>query len=235
MLNRIKNYFTAGEWVLWFASCTAIIISFFMFSNGALLTLVASLIGVTSLIFNAKGNFLGPLLIIVFGFIYGYVSYGYAYYGEMITYLGMTSPMALLALVSWFKNPFDKRNKMQVKVNSVKRAEAVFMLVLTAAVTAGFYFILRLLSTNNLFFSTLSVATSFSAAYLTFRRSPYYALAYALNDIVLIVLWVLASFENASYISVVVCFAVFLVNDLYGFFSWKKMRKAQKEKTLTEG
>ena len=55
----------------------------------------------------------------------------------------------------------------------------------------------------------------------------YYALLYGANDMVLIVLWVLASLIDTRYISVVVCFVVFLVNDLYGYFSWKKMERRQ--------
>ncbi len=47
------------------------------------------------------------------------------------------------------------------------------------------------------------------------------------NDVVLIVLWVLASVEDKRYVSVVVCFAAFLVNDIYGFYSWKRMEKRQ--------
>ena len=100
---------------------------------------------------------------------------------------------------------------------------------ITAAVTVVFYFILKYFNTANLIPSTFSVSTSFLAAYLTFRRSPYFALAYASNDIVLIILWVLASLNDISYISVVICFAVFLVNDLYGFISWLKMMKRQEK------
>ena len=76
--------------------------------------------------------------------------------------------------------------------------------------------------------STISVTTSFVAVYLTFRRSPFFALGYAANDVVLIVLWVLASITDARYISVVVCFAAFLINDIYGFLSWRKMKERQK-------
>ena len=101
------------------------------------------------------------------------------------------------------------------------------MLVLTAAVTFIFYFILEAFDTANILPSTLSVATSFAAVYLTFRRSPFFALAYAANDVVLIVLWTLAALDNITYISVIVCFALFLVNDLYGFVSWRKMEKRQ--------
>jgi len=81
--------------------------------------------------------------------------------------------------------------------------------------------------TANMLPSTLSVTTSFLAVYLTFRRSPYFALAYAANDMVLIVLWSLAATEQPSYLSVTACFGMFLINDLYGFVSWRRMQKRQ--------
>ena len=64
-------------------------------------------------------------------------------------------------------------------------------------------------------------------AALTYLRSPYYALGYAANDVVLIVLWVLASVVDISYLSMVVCFIMFLVNDLYGFINWRRMQRKQ--------
>lgn len=223
---KYLKYFTKFEKLLWLFSALIIIITFFMQSNGNLLSLIASLIGVTFLIFNAKGNPIGQFLTIVFSILYGFISYSFAYYGEMVTYLGMTAPMALLALISWLKHPY-KDNKSQVEVNHISKKEVGFMIALTAAVTAVFYFILSALNTANIVPSTISVTTSFLAVYLTFRRSPYFALAYASNDAVLIVLWALASVKDKSYISVLVCFIVFLVNDLYGFINWKRMEKKQ--------
>ena len=92
--------------------------------------------------------------------------------------------------------------------------------------------ILKYFNTANIVPSTLSVTTSFLAVYLTFRRSPYFAVAYATNDIVLIILWILASFSDIRYISVVVCFVSFLLNDIYGFISWQKMKTRQSQTTL---
>lgn len=220
------NYFSKGELLLWSLSVLFILVSFFAFDRENYMTLSASIKGATSLIFNAKGNPLGQILIVVFSVLYGIISFTFAYYGEMITYLGMTAPMAVFAFVSWIKNPYNGK-KSEVKVNDLKFAEIIFMLLLTAAVTIIFYFILKFFNTANLLPSTLSVTTSFIAVYLTFRRSPYFALAYAANDIVLIVLWLLASLTDISYVSVTVCFIMFLVNDIYGFISWIKMRKRQ--------
>lgn len=191
------------------------------------MTLSASIIGATSLILNAKGNPLGQLLMIVFSILYGLISLSFKYYGEMITYLGMTAPMALFALISWLRNPFNGR-KSEVAVNSLKGAEIVIMMFLTTLVTIVFYFILNAFNTSNIIPSTLSVTTSFIAVYLTFRRSPYFPLAYAANDIVLIILWILASATDTSYLSVVICFLMFLINDFYGFYNWQKIKKRQR-------
>ena len=223
-------YFTKCERLLWVGSVLLILLSFLLFDRSNILTLSASLIGVTALILNAKGNPVGQVLIILFSLFYGVISYTFAYYGEMITYLGMSAPMALAALISWLRHPYDG-NRAEVTVGHLHRWELWCLPVLTALVTVLFYFILEFFQTANLLPSTLSVATTFLAVYLTFRRSPYFALAYAANDIVLIVMWVLAAGTDITYVSVIVCFAAFLVNDIYGFANWRKMQKRQQHST----
>ena len=225
-MKKLINYFTKAELTLWGTSTVLILASFLAFDRTNYITLTASMVGATSLIFNAKGNPIGQALMILFSLLYGIISYTFSYFGEMITYLGMTAPMALFALITWLRNPFGG-NRAEVTVNRLKPLEVHLMLAMTAIITFGFYFILDAFDTANIIPSTLSVATSFIAVYLTFRRSPYFALVYAANDVVLIVLWTLASIENVTYISVLICFIMFLVNDLYGFINWKRMEKRQ--------
>lgn len=226
-MKKFLNYFTTTEKILWCSSVLLIITSFMAFDRENYLTLLASLIGVTSLIFCAKGNPIGQVLMVIFSIVYGIISYSFAYYGEMITYLGMSGPMAAFALIAWLKNPY-KGKKSQVKVNKISKKETVFMLVLSVLVTVLFYFILKYFGTANLIPSTISITTSFIAVYLTFRRSPYFALVYAINDLVLIVLWTPATLTDINYVSVLICFIVFFINDIYGFISWLRMEKLQK-------
>ncbi len=225
-MKKLTAYFSKSELILWGGSAGLILVSFLIFDRVNFMTLAASLIGVTSLIFNAKGNPFGQALMIVFSLLYGAISYTFSYFGEMFTYLGMTGPMALFALIAWLRNPY-KGNHAEVAVNRIGKWESMFMYMLTTVVTVVFYFILDHFNTTNMIPSTISVTTSFIAVYLTFRRSPYFALAYAANDVVLIVLWILAARENISYLSVIICFVMFLVNDLYGFFNWKRMEQRQ--------
>lgn len=225
-MKTMRNYFSKTEILLWSVSVLFIITSFCIFDRESYLSLAASLIGVTSLICNAKGNPIGQGLMIVFSLLYGVISFTFAYYGEMITYLGMTMPMALFALIAWLRNPYNG-NKAEVKVNSIRKKEQILMWLLTMIVTVIFYFLLNHFHTANIIPSTLSVTTSFLAVYLTFRRCPAFALAYAANDIILIVLWVMASIHDRKYISVVVCFIAFFVNDIYGYISWQQMKRRQ--------
>lgn len=225
-MHLFYRYFNIQEIILWILSVVGITISFFMFDTGNPMALVASLVGVTGIIFNARGNPAGQALMILFSVLYGIISYTFSYYGEMITYVGMTGPMACIALITWLRNPY-KGNKAQVAVAILGKREYILTFILAIPVTVIFYFILAYFDTANLITSTLSVATSFIAVYLTYRRSEYFSLAYAANDIVLVVLWTLAAVEDSSYIAVVVCFIAFLANDIYALIAWRKMRILQ--------
>ncbi len=219
MSNPIKNL-TKNEWKLWIGSVVIVIISNILTGTVDMLTLVAACIGVTSLIFAAKGNVWAQILMIVFSILYGIISWRFRYWGEMITYLGMTMPMAVFSTITWLKNP--AANGKEVAIQKLNLKHVIGLVVCGTITTAVFYVILRRLDTPNIVLSTISITTSFLAAALTMLRTSYYALGYAANDIVLILMWVLASMENPVYIPVVVNFAIFFINDMYGFISWKK-------------
>jgi nicotinamide riboside transporter PnuC len=145
----------------------------------------------------------------------------------MITYLGMTMPMAVVSLISWLRHPYKKT--AEVAVSKLTRGKLIFTAVSSVAVTVGFYFILKAFGTANLLPSTVSVLTSFAAATLTAFRCPYFAVLYAANDLVLIILWILASIEDISYLPMIICFVMFFINDSYGFICWRRMEKRQAE------
>ena len=226
MLKLFKSL-TKFEFCLWLASSVIVCLSFILTPEKDILSLSASLVGVTALIFIAKGYVAGQVLTIIFSVFYGIISFFYSYYGEMITYLFMSTPMAIMATIEWYRNPYE--NSKEVKIRAVTKKQLIGVALLSLAVTLVFYFMLKALNTANLFFSTISITTSFFAASLTYLRSPYYALGYTANDIVLIVLWVLASIENPAYVPMIFCFIAFFFNDVYGYINWTRMQKKQAE------
>ena len=219
MSNPIKSL-TKKEWILWIGSLAIVILSNLLSTDIDVLTLVSACVGITSLIFAAKGNVWAQILMVVFSILYGLISWQFRYWGEMITYIGMTMPMAVWSTITWIKNPSE--SGQEVAIQKLTRKHVAGIAAAGVIVTAVFYMILKALDTPNILFSTISITTSFLAASLTMLRSSYYALGYASNDIILIVMWVLASIENPAYIPVVVNFIIFFFNDMYGFVSWKR-------------
>lgn len=223
-VKELLKSLTAFEWLLWLGSVLVITGSYLFAGEYEIIKLFASVLGVTALIFTAKGNVLGPVLLIVFSLFYGYISFTQQYYGEIFTYVGMSAPVSAISVITWLRNPYSSS---EVKVSRVTTKTMTLLLIATAGVTVMFYFILKWCGTASLTASTVSVATSFLASMLAVLRSPLYAAVYALNDIVLIVLWVIASLEDVSCVTMVMCFIVFLINDLYGLINWLKMQKKQ--------
>lgn len=214
------------EWVLWSVSVVTVIVSFLISGKGALLEMIASVIGVTALIFVAKGMIIGQAMTVLFSIFYGIISLHFHYWGEMITYLCMSAPISFIATIEWIRHPY--KNTDVVEVSRVSKKQIFLMSALAVVVTGVFYVLLKAFDTPNLFFSTISITTSFTASYLTFLRSPYYGVGYALNDVVLIVLWTLASIQDISYLPMVACFVMFLLNDVYGFLNWRRIKREQK-------
>ena len=223
------RYFTKFEWGLWIISLLVVTLSFFVGRGNGVLPLLTSLLGVTSLILIAKGDVTGQILVFIFSILYAAVAWKERYYGEMITYLLMSAPAAVFSIVSWLRNPYAT-DRSEVKMEKMHARDLSIAVLLTVSVTFAFYWILRALGNAELGVSTLSVSTSFLASYLLFRRSPFYALAYAANDVVLIVLWWIVSVKDLSGLSMVACFTMFLCNDLYGFFNWLRVRNRQMDK-----
>ena len=213
------------EFCLWMTSVIVITLSFIISKGSDYLNLITSLLGVTSLIYLAKGYIAGQILVIIFCVLYGIISLYFRYYGEVITYVCMSLPAAIVALISWLKHPY--KDSKTVEISKLSKQKIYILIPLTIIITIGFYFILRAFNTTFLVVSTISVTTSFVAAYLMTFRSPYYALAYTLNDIVLIILWTYASMFDINYIPMILCFTMFLFNDLYAFYNWNVMKKKQ--------
>ena len=214
------------EWCLWIISLIIVAVSNILAGKTDPVTLSATLIGVTALIFVARGDVWGQILTVVFSILYAITSYSFRYYGEMITYVGMTAPIAVFSIVTWLKNP-STEEKNTVRISGLSRKTTLIMVLSCAVVTAVFGYILKLLDTPNLVISIISIVTSYLASYLMMCRNSYYALAYAANDVALIILWILASLNNIAYLPMIACFLMFLANDIYGFISWKKRERKQ--------
>lgn len=175
----------------------------------------------------AKGKYSCYIIGILSTIFYSIVAYTNAYYGEVIMDMGGTLPLMIVGLVNWLKHQ-DNTNTVIIK--DMTKKELIIMLLSQVILFTGYYYLLKAFNTANVLASTFSMTSGIIATYLTARRSEYGFIAFIINDIFLIILWGIPVVQgNLNIIPVVLCPILLLINDIYGVFNWKIIKKEQKE------
>ena len=227
-MKKIFKDWNLFEILFLFISLIIISICFILGTDKNILSLTTSLLGIITVLCTAKGLVVAPVINIIYNVIYILLSFSQQYYGEVIIYLFLMMPINIMTIISWLKNK-SKENKSIVNINKVKNKEYLYLAIGTIFVTTCFYFLLAALNTNELIISTISFIPSIVASYLLLRRSSNYAVVYIINDIILIILWSLTIKNNGTeFLTMVLTFFIFFINDIYGFINWKRIEKKQK-------
>ena len=230
---KLKNPFEGMkviEYIFWIVPIIAIVVAFVLTKQKDYLSLATSILGITSVIFVAKGHNFGQIIALAYAITYGILAYITHYYGELIISALLYMPVAVFAIISWIRHSY--KNTSEVEVVKIGSKQIIETVIVAIGATIASFFILRALNTPNLIVSTISITASSAAGYLVIRRSPFYALAYAINDLILIILWGMAAYKDPQYIPLSISFVGFFACDTYGLINWLKMRKKQKNNDL---
>lgn len=222
----IKNYFK--NWNLYeilyliIGILTTVIVS--VITKSSIISMLYVITYITNALLSSKGKpecYLFGFTGIIF---YGYISYGQKYYGELLIILFMSIPVMIMGVISWLKNRDDET----IIINTISIQEILLVLLSQVIMFFGYYYILKLFNTNMLIVSTLSIIMSLLALYFGARRSELSFYFYILNDIVGIALWLvpIINGDTANY-SVILGPALLFINDNYGVFNWKRIKKKQ--------
>lgn len=215
------------EIIFLFSSFFALILCFVFSVDRSWLTLTSSLLGVVAVLFVAKGFVIAPIVNLIYGGFYIAISALQHYFGEVIIYACVMTPIYIFSIISWLGNRSKEQEEI-VEVNKIYWKEYLAIFLGAIVATFSFYFILKALNTNELEINTASLIFSLVASYLMLRRSSFYALAFLADDIIAIALWSMAVINfGLQFLPTVVSFCVFLINDLYGFIHWKIQERRQ--------
>ena len=245
-LDGIKTCFKSlskFELVLWIGSlfCTlaSFILGILLSGQVNIASFIASIFGITAIIFNCKANVLGQYLMIVYTVISAIVALVTYNYGVAFSFLLLSLPCIIISCVNWTKKShIEGEDKPKVaKIAPLTPVKVILLALATGAIVVGFYFFLQYLpqifvgasETSYLLLNALATGSCFAASVLMTMRSPYYALCFCANDILLIVIWGLTCASDIGVLPNLICAANFLINDIYGFFNWKRIEKTQKQ------
>lgn len=231
----IKKYFKDwNKFELSFLICGLLtsIMSAIIFNGTIINTLYTSLYLITALLMS-KGKVECYFVGFVSVFFYGIVSYNQGYYGELIITVFLTFPIMIIGIISWLRH--QDKDEDTVIISSLSKKEITIALFSQLVLFWIYYFLLKAFNTELLVISSISIVTSVLASYFEARRSELSLFCYVANDIVIITLWLIPIVNGQiELISVLVGPILLLINDIYGSYNWRKLKKQQKEKGISK-
>lgn len=236
IVNKKKS-FSVYESVLLILSHLLILTAFFISplvdAKTNILSTITSIVGTWGIIMISRGNYVAHYIYIVFSILYSIVSITANYYGEAIIYTFIMLPIHIFSAMSWKKNKVNSAsNEVQVNKKNTK-GHVVISSVICTLLSVPFYFLLVALNTENPICSTLSLSTSVLAAYFMLKRIKFFSAIFAVDDILLLVLWGVQIFQGEyQYIPTLIVCVSLLINDAYSTMCWFKRSTKRNERNL---
>lgn len=226
----IKEYFK--EWnkfeiyLVLIGILSSIIVGIYF--NSPIVAVGYSVSSIITAMLQAKGKVESQFFSIAVCLLYSYISYTNRYFGEVIFYMLVMFPMAIGGIISWMRHKSEKTNT--VEVNEIKKKEWILIFIVSVIAFVVFYNLLKYFNTNELIVSTFSMIASFLAIYLLVRRSKYSFIFYLINDVILILLWIIPVLNGQLVlIPMIIEPLILFISDCYGTLNWNKMEEAQEE------
>lgn len=232
-MKYVKKFF--NDWNLFEKMYLIIGISLAILSSiifhGTAIDSLYTITYLTTAILMSKGKVESYFVGIISVFFYGIVSYNQGYYGELLITIFLTFPIMIIGIVSWLRHQ-DKDDNIVI-ISFLSKKEITIAFTSQLILFWGYYYLLKLFNTDLLIISSLSVVASVLASYFEARRSEISLYCYIVNDLIIITLWSIPVINgNTALVSVLMGPILLLVNDIYGSYNWKRLKKIQKEKGL---
>ena len=228
----IKKYFK--DWTKFELSFLIIGLSlailFTIIFKGTIIDMCYTILYFTTALLMSKGKVECYFVGFISVFFYGIVSFNQSYYGELLITILLTFPIMIVGIISWLRNRDKEDNTVIINTLSIK--EIIIVLISQIVMFWLYYYILKIFNTSLLIISTCSVVTSVLASYFEARRSELSLISYICNDLILISLWITPVIQgDSTKIPVLLCPTLLLINDIYGTYNWKRLKKKQTEQS----
>lgn len=190
-------------------------------TEGLSIGLLASITGVICAVLVAKGSKLNYIFGIVNVLAYSYVSLQARYFGEVMLFMLFHFPMQFVGWAMWSKNEEIVQGVVRARRLSYR---ALFGIFTWSIVAIGLYsYALKIIGNTLPYANGITVVLSIVAMGLLVFRYVEQWVFWILVDLVAIYMWY---YTNSSP-AVLLMWCAYLVNAVYGLFSWIKLDTKQ--------
>ena len=223
----MKNARTLGgfDWFLILGTTAVSIASSLLGEGWDTIGFIVAVTGIINLVLCAKGNIWNYAFGIVYNAIYVYIAWHSKLYADAAIYLLYYLPMQFVGWAQWKKNQDEESGA----VNAVHLTRRQAFILLAAAVLIPlFAWILSLPAIGDAqpWLDAVTTVVSILAMYMMVKAIAEQWLIWIVLDAAQVVKWTVATVRGEAHAALMlVMFAFFLANAVYGLIQWNGLAK----------
>lgn len=186
--------------------------------NASALDMIAMVTSVVCVLLIAKGKVSNFIWGIIGVSTYGYLSYRHGVYGDAMFKLGYNLPMQFIGLYLWSKNMSDGTVKERA-LSWKQRLSGIVFIVITVDM---FRYILIALHGKVVIWDATSTVLAFVAMMLLVKGYMEQWMLWIIVNGVSLGIWIKLAMGGDLNVSMLVMWSTFLINSLWGFYTWRK-------------
>ena len=197
--------------------------------DGGLLGTVAFVMGITCIYFNSQGKWYSYFFGIIYTIITAIIYYKNGQFGAVTMSVIFYEPMLIGGLINWLKH--KSKDTVIMKDLSVKQSIIIYSIIVVCSIVFGLI-LSKISGEKNAFTDAFSQSLNVSANLLLILRFRQCWNVWIVGGFVDIFLWtrlMLSGGEN-SLVMLISAFIYFGMN-IYGYISWRKIKKNQNKLT----
>ena len=221
--TRILNWF---DWFLILGTTVVSIASSLLGEGWDTLGFIVAVTGIINLVLCAKGNIWNYLFGIIYNAIYVYIAWKSRLYADSAIYLLYYLPMQFLGWAHWKKN--QNQEDGAVNARHLDRKTALVLLAIAAVLIPLFAWVLSLpfIADSQPWLDSVTTVVSILAMYMMVKAIAEQWYIWIVLDGVQVVKWAVATANGEEHAALMlVMFAFFLANAVYGLIQWNGLAK----------
>ena len=214
------------DWFLILGTTVVSILSSLLGDGWDTLGFIVAVTGIINLVLCARGNIWNYLFGIIYNAIYVYISWKSRLYADSAIYLLYYLPMQFVGWFSWKKN----QNQDSGAVNAVHldKRTALILLASAAVLIPVFAWILGLPAIGDAqpWLDAATTVVSILAMYMMVKAIAEQWYIWIALDAAQVIKWTIATVRGEEHAALMlVMFAFFLANAVYGLIQWNGLAK----------
>lgn len=222
-MEKIKKYFSGWSKfeLTWLILSSLIMVVLSIIWGDSTLALISGITGVIGVVLAAKGKVSTYVFATINVAIYAWLTFNNHLYGEFMLNAFYYIPMNFVGFYLWSRHKDEESGDVEGKTLTPK--QLVILLVTVTVVVLVYWQILSRIGGQLALIDAMSTVFSVVALIMQVARYAEQWLLWIIVNVVSVLMWVLLLGKDPSAVTMVVMWAAYLMNSVYGYINWKKL------------